>query len=117
MRKIKALYEEATVEYIQNRRKRNITVNGAFFRDVAIRRWPALLQVMRLQRKEQERLYERLRHAKSPETRKEVENTIDESKKRFFGMKAGIPEGEDKGAEELAGAMSDYLRVENRYVD
>ena len=39
MRKIKALYIEATQKYIIGRKKKHITVDGNFFREVALQRW------------------------------------------------------------------------------
>lgn len=117
MRKIKALYKAANEEYIKNRRTHEITVNGAFFCDVAIRRWPSLLPIMRLQKKAYEANMRRLKYAKTQEAKQEVESEVEKSIKAFAAMKAGMESGDDKGVRNLIEMVEEHLRIDGKNVN
>ena len=117
MRKIKALYKAGNEEFIRNRRTHEITVNGAFFRDVATRRWPSLLPIMRLQKKAYEANSKRLKNANTQEERQDAENELEKSIKAFAAMKAGMEPGDDKGIQNLMKMVQEHLRIDNRCVN
>lgn len=117
MRKIKALYKAANEECIKNRREHDIVVNGAFFRDVASRRWPALLPIMRLQKKAYEDYIKRLKSAKTKEDSQKAEEDNKKSNLKFAEMKAGAKSGDNDGVQNLIEAMKEHLKIEGKNVN
>ena len=117
MRKIKTLYKAANEEYIKNRRTHKIVVDGAFFRDVAARRWPALLPIMRLQKEQYGKLVDRLNRANSPEAKRQAEEAINTHTRTFAEMKAEAKSGENSEVEDLIAAMDEHLKIEGKNVN
>lgn len=117
MRKIKALYKAANEEFIRNRRTHEITVNGAFFRDVATRRWPSLLPIMKMQQAEYEKLMTRLKNARTQEEKREAESEVERSTKKFAGLKAGMEPGDDIGVRNLIEIVEGHLRIDGKNVN
>lgn len=115
MRKIKALYIEATQKYIIARKKKHITVDGNFFREVALQRWAKLGIIIKHNRDEYVRLNERLKKAASAKQEKEINDAIRHLEYQYAEQVAGF--NKDSEIETLISKVSEHLMIENKPIN
>ncbi len=115
MRKMKALYIAATRDYISNRLTRQITVNGNYFRSIAISKWDRLAKIIQEKQSEYKRLNERLRLASSKKEQEEIQKAIDQNAAKSALIVASLEEG--TGPERLKLKAKEYFAIKDKVVN